>query len=162
MKGIPLIFVMFVLAPEIFSSSRPALANQKQVCEDAEDNFFSARTTKQSAHFYYNCGMDRYEYATSDHDFGMAEQEKRYAHAGRAISYYNLAILTNPNFADAYYQRAVARDYIRNISGAIIDAQKAAQLYRRQSNSDSYQKAVELQKYLPTRLKYNLDNSYEL
>ena len=42
-----------------------------------------------------------------------------------AISDYNKAIEINPNFAEAYYNRAITKYYMGNYIGACEDAKKA-------------------------------------
>ncbi|MER3493461.1 MAG: hypothetical protein C4323_14700, partial [Mastigocladus sp. ERB_26_2] len=61
-----------------------------------------------------------------------------------AIADYTSALKINPNYADAYYNRGIARYNLGDNQGAIADLQKAAELFRQQGNTQLYQKALEL------------------
>ncbi|WP_051470121.1 tetratricopeptide repeat protein [Fischerella sp. PCC 9605] len=61
-----------------------------------------------------------------------------------AIADYNLALKINSNYALAYIVRGLARAETGDNQGGIADLQKAAELFRQQGNTQSYQKALEL------------------
>jgi tetratricopeptide (TPR) repeat protein len=61
-----------------------------------------------------------------------------------ALSDYNQAILINPKFSEAYYNRALLKaDKLNDRSGAIQDFRQAAKLFREQGNTQNYQLAIE-------------------
>jgi tetratricopeptide (TPR) repeat protein len=62
----------------------------------------------------------------------------------RAIADYNQALRLNPNLAQAYGNRGVARDDSGDNKGAIADLHKAADLFPQQRNTQLYQKAQDL------------------
>jgi serine protease Do len=59
-----------------------------------------------------------------------------------AIQAYTLAIATNPGFADAYYNRALAYLATEDKPKAIADFQKAAELYKQGGRTSAYQDAL--------------------
>jgi tetratricopeptide (TPR) repeat protein/V8-like Glu-specific endopeptidase len=60
-----------------------------------------------------------------------------------AIADYNSALRISPNYALANYNRGIARFDLGDKQGGIADLQKAADLFRQQGNTESYQKALE-------------------
>lgn len=64
------------------------------------------------------------------------------------IEDYNEAILLNPGFADAYYNRALAYLQLNNKEKAIADFQQAAELYEKLGRKSSYQDALDRLKEL--------------
>jgi V8-like Glu-specific endopeptidase len=65
-----------------------------------------------------------------------------------AIADYTKAIDANPGYADAYYNRALARLDNGDKKGAIVDLEKASQLYKHGGRSNAYQDAIERLKKL--------------
>ncbi|PLZ90022.1 hypothetical protein CEN44_11785 [Fischerella muscicola CCMEE 5323] len=61
-----------------------------------------------------------------------------------AIADYNSAIKINPNFAQVYYNRGLARIVTGDKQGGIADLQKTAQLFQQQGRTADYQKALKL------------------
>ncbi|MEG3958309.1 tetratricopeptide repeat protein [Microcoleus sp. herbarium2] len=59
-----------------------------------------------------------------------------------AVADYNQALRIDPNHVNAYYNRGLARRDLGDKQGAIQDFQKAAGLYQKQGDKDSYQKAL--------------------
>jgi serine protease Do len=59
-----------------------------------------------------------------------------------AIQAYTLAIATNPGFADAYYNRALAHLDNNDKPQAIADFQKAAELYKQGGRTSEYQDTI--------------------
>jgi tetratricopeptide (TPR) repeat protein len=59
-----------------------------------------------------------------------------------AVADYNQALRIDPNHVNAYYNRGLARRGLGDKQGAIQDFQKAADLYQKQGDKDSYQKAL--------------------
>jgi tetratricopeptide (TPR) repeat protein len=55
---------------------------------------------------------------------------------------FDRAIEINPNYDHAYYNRARAREFLKDKSGAIADYQKAAELYQKSGNTNDYQDAI--------------------
>jgi Tfp pilus assembly protein PilF len=53
------------------------------------------------------------------------------------------AIEINPEYAEAYFIRATARLYLQNVSGAETDLSKAAELFKKQNNTEGYKTAQE-------------------
>ena len=58
------------------------------------------------------------------------------------IDTFTNAIKINPNNAQAYYRRGVARAYLGDHQGANADFQKAANIYQQQGKSQEYQDAM--------------------
>ena len=69
-----------------------------------------------------------------------------------ALTNYNKAIQTNPKYAKAYANRGLILIQIGNKQKGIQDLQKAAQLFKEQGNTASYEKAMIL---LQTLQKYS-------
>ncbi|MFM6202266.1 MAG: tetratricopeptide repeat protein, partial [Dolichospermum sp.] len=63
-----------------------------------------------------------------------------------AISDYNQAIQINPNYAQAYGNRGLAKSALGDKQGAIEDLQKAAQLFKAQNKTADYERAMNLLK----------------
>jgi tetratricopeptide (TPR) repeat protein len=61
-----------------------------------------------------------------------------------AIADYNHAIEINPNYPDAYYNRGITQANSGNRAEAIDDLTKAAELFRQQDRTDSYEAAKAL------------------
>ncbi|MEG4857774.1 tetratricopeptide repeat protein [Microcoleus sp. K1-B6] len=60
-----------------------------------------------------------------------------------AVADYNQALRIDPNHVNAYYNRGLARRGLGDKQGAIQDFQKAADLYQKQGDKDSYQKSID-------------------
>ena len=54
------------------------------------------------------------------------------------------AIQLSPDFAEAYYNRAAARQALNDRSGAINDFKVAAKLYKQQGNKENSDDALKL------------------
>lgn len=61
-----------------------------------------------------------------------------------AIKEFDQSLQLNPNNADAYGNRCVARYKLGNKQGAIEDCQKAAALYLEQEKTKDYQYALKI------------------
>jgi tetratricopeptide (TPR) repeat protein len=59
---------------------------------------------------------------------------------------YNRAIEIDPSSANAYYNRGLLKYELGNSAEAIVDMDKAAQLFQKQGQMDKYRKAVGLTK----------------
>ncbi len=105
------------------------------------------RVKAESAVFYYNRGVDKYDagdYYGAISDYSKAiEINPRHASAyynrgtikGKelgdyygAIADYNKSIEINPMDADAYRNRGLSKEYIRDLKGACSDWRKASEL----------------------------------
>jgi regulator of sirC expression with transglutaminase-like and TPR domain len=60
------------------------------------------------------------------------------------VADYNSTLKINPNYAQAYGKRGLARYQLGDKQGAINDLQKAAELFQQQGNTDLSQQALEL------------------
>ncbi|MHC5862077.1 tetratricopeptide repeat protein, partial [Nostoc sp.] len=69
-----------------------------------------------------------------------------------AIEDYNQAIRINPNFAEAYYNRGIARASSGDDRLAIEDLQKAANLFQEQGSIAKYQAVIKKIKQIRGRL----------
>ncbi|MFS8118818.1 MAG: tetratricopeptide repeat protein, partial [Microcoleus sp.] len=65
-----------------------------------------------------------------------------------AIADFNEALRINPNYALAYANRGNIRAKLGDKEAAIQDFQKAADLFQKQGDQDSYQKAIDTLKRL--------------
>ncbi|WP_048324347.1 tetratricopeptide repeat protein, partial [Crocosphaera watsonii] len=72
-----------------------------------------------------------------------------------ALSDFNKTIELNPNDADAYGNRGIVYTIKGEFFKAIIDTEKAADLYRKQENNAGYQKAQELLKLIRQEMNKN-------
>jgi uncharacterized protein YjbI with pentapeptide repeats len=79
---------------------------------------------------------------------GIAEGQK--GNEQQAISYFNQAIATKPEFAGAYLARGIARYQILDRQGAFQDAQVAKKLFTSQNNTSGTQTAQGFIKELQT------------
>jgi uncharacterized protein YjbI with pentapeptide repeats len=83
-------------------------------------------------------------------NWGVYEADRR--NYSGAIAYYSQAIGQDPNFAEAYLNRAVARSHMADYGGAIADGKLAAQLFAQANQPDQQQLAdkftSELERYL--------------
>lgn len=61
-----------------------------------------------------------------------------------AISSFDRALQFDPDNADTYGYRCVARHRVGDLAGAITDCRHAANLYLRQGNDREYQYALEI------------------
>jgi tetratricopeptide (TPR) repeat protein len=77
----------------------------------------------------------------ADAYYGRGYAQYDLGHYQEAIEDYSQAIHINPNFADALQNRALTRSVIGDIQGAVKDAEKAAEIYLKQNNLDSYNQA---------------------
>ena len=59
-----------------------------------------------------------------------------------AIDDYDQAIKLKPDYALAYYNRGIARNALGDKQSAILDYQKAAELYKTQNKTQDYQDAL--------------------
>lgn len=76
------------------------------------------------------------------HNWGVAA-----AKAGRhqeAIEYYNEALSRNPDFPLTYLSRAISRQNLNDLPGAIADSKTAAELFQAQGNSQGQEVALNL------------------
>jgi tetratricopeptide (TPR) repeat protein len=103
---------------------------------------FPSTPPKKSAQFYYDCGTAMFAYATDgSRQYAMGESVRRESLAEFAIDYYNRAISINPKYAEAYYGRGIANDYVDKKSDAVIDMSKAIELFRQQGKIYLYAEA---------------------
>ena len=61
-----------------------------------------------------------------------------------AIKSYDLAIANDSNYPQAYYYRGIAYKEMLSISEAIVDLNKAAELFRTQRNYEAYRRSQEI------------------
>ncbi|KKI99744.1 pentapeptide repeat-containing protein [Prochlorothrix hollandica] len=76
------------------------------------------------------------------HNWGVAAAKA--GRHGEAIEYYNEALSRNPDFALTYLSRAISRQNLNDVPGAIADSQAAAQLFEAQNNSQGQEVANNL------------------
>ena len=76
--------------------------------------------------------------------FMQGVDKSRQGEHEEAIKDFDRALQLNPNDADAYGNRCVARYKLRDKQGAIEDCQKAAALYQVQENTKYYQYALKM------------------
>ncbi|MBD2635112.1 pentapeptide repeat-containing protein [Limnothrix sp. FACHB-881] len=67
-------------------------------------------------------------------NWGVYEADRR--NFAGAINHYNQAIAQDPQFAEAYLNRAVARSHLADYGGAIGDGRVAAQLFAQANNPE--------------------------
>lgn len=65
-----------------------------------------------------------------------------------AVAAYDRALQINPNLGGAYLSRGMTRAQGGDKPGAIADFQKAADLFQKQGDKDSYERALNLLKKL--------------
>jgi uncharacterized protein YjbI with pentapeptide repeats len=93
-------------------------------------------------------------YAATPEDFyawGVAEGQK--GDQQGAIDHFNQSLALKPNFAPAYLARGVARYQMGDRSGAVLDSQKASELFTIQGNIQGYQTSQVFIKELTTPLQ---------
>lgn len=73
------------------------------------------------------------------HNWGVAAAKA--GHHGEAIEYYNEALSRNPDFALTYLSRAISRQNLNDVDGAIADSKTAAALFEAQNNSQGQEVA---------------------
>lgn len=76
------------------------------------------------------------------HNWGVAAAKA--GRHGEAIEYYNEALSRNPEFALTYLSRAISRQNLNDMNGAIEDSQTAAALFETQGNSQGQEVATNL------------------
>ena len=69
----------------------------------------------------------------------------------QAIADYSRAIATNPNYADAYFNRGLAKSQLGDRKGATSDFTAAAKLYQQQYQIEQYQQTLKLIKNIKSR-----------
>lgn len=106
---------------------------------DAMAAFTRAIDLNPTPEAYFNRGIARTIFAAR---IGVTTR------APDPIEDYNEAILLNPGFADAYYNRALAYLQLNNKEKAIADFQQAAELYEKLGRKSSYQDALDRLKEL--------------
>lgn len=82
----------------------------------------------------------QYVSAEDYYRWGLLEDQR--GNFSGAIAYYNQAIALKSDFAHAYLARAASRLRLRDMTGAIADAQQADQYYLAQSNEQGHQMAT--------------------
>jgi Flp pilus assembly protein TadD len=76
--------------------------------------------------------------------FDRGVEQFRTGDLAEAISSFDIALQFDPDNADTYGYRCVARHRIGDLAGAIADCRQAAKLYLRQGNNSEYQYALEI------------------
>ncbi|MGA1283915.1 MAG: pentapeptide repeat-containing protein [Prochlorothrix sp.] len=76
------------------------------------------------------------------HNWGVAAAKA--GRHGEAIEYYNEALSRNPDFALTYLSRAISRQNLNDVTGAIADSKTAATLFETQGNSQGQEVATNL------------------
>jgi uncharacterized protein YjbI with pentapeptide repeats len=82
------------------------------------------------------------EYITAEdyYRWGLAEDQQ--GNFSGAIAYYNQAIGLKADFAHAFLARAASRLRLRDMNGALADAQQAEQFYLAQGNEQGHQTSM--------------------
>lgn len=76
--------------------------------------------------------------------FDKGVEQFRTGELAGAISSFDRALQFDPDNADTYGYRCVARHRMGNLTGAIADCQHAANLYLEQGDDREYQYAIEI------------------
>jgi Flp pilus assembly protein TadD len=76
--------------------------------------------------------------------FRQGVDKSRQGHYAEAIQDFDQAVQCDPDDADAYGHRCVARHRTGNRQGAIADCEKAAALYLKQERAKEHQYALKM------------------
>lgn len=82
------------------------------------------------------------QYVSAEDYYRWGLMEDQRGNSNGAMAYYNQAIALTPDFAHAYLARAASRLRLRDLTGAIADAQQANQFYLAQNNEQGHQMAT--------------------
>ncbi|NET30957.1 MAG: tetratricopeptide repeat protein [Cyanothece sp. SIO1E1] len=80
--------------------------------------------------------------ASDYYQWGIEEAQKQ--NFNGAIGYYNQALEVDPEFANVYLARGGIQYRLRNVDAAIADAEKAAQIFAAQNDTESEAAALQL------------------
>ncbi|MBD1934724.1 MULTISPECIES: pentapeptide repeat-containing protein [Cyanophyceae] len=92
------------------------------------------------ANFQAAIGIPNYA-ATAEEFYTWGVVEGQKGDQGGAIAHFNQALALKPQFAAAYFARGVARYQAGDRQGAVLDSQRAAEIFTVQGNMQGYQTA---------------------
>ena len=142
------IFTIFGNISPAVSAQSSALIVQRTIVQNPAEDLFDSAFKKSEAGDIEGAIADYTEairlnpnYAKAHNKLGIirARNLKDYPAAKAA---FDRAIEINPNYGDAYYNRARVREFLEDKDGAIADYHKAAELYKKDGNTNDYQDAM--------------------
>jgi len=142
------IFTIFNNISPAVSAQSSALIVQRTIVQNPAEDLFNSAFKKSEAGDIEGAIADYTEAIRLNPNYAEAHNKLGIIRARNLKNYpaakadFDRAIEINPNYGDAYYNRARVREFLEDEDGAIADYQKAAELYKKDGNTNDYQDAI--------------------